>query len=257
MDDQALRLEMDGAIGRLVIDRPAKKNAVTLAMWRTFPDRIRTLVDNPDVRVIVIEGAGGEAFSAGADIAEFDTVRATTESVAVYDTANEAAYAAVRGAAKPVIARIEGFCMGGGFGLALACDMRIASPGSVFAIPAARLGIGYPAAWVADLLRVVPAPVAKDILFTARRIGADEALRLGLVNAVHDDTQAAIATLASQMAANAPLSLLAAKRVIDSLSARTADPDVERYIGDCFASEDYREGRRAFLEKRPARFTGR
>jgi enoyl-CoA hydratase/carnithine racemase len=231
-------------------------------MWKAIPELLSALEAEPEVRVIVIRGAGHAAFASGADIAEFETVRATAEGARAYEAANEAAFAAVSACRRPVIAMIRGFCLGGGLGLAMACDMRIAADDAVFAIPAARLGLGYPPRAMAQLVAVAGAPFAKDLFLTARRIGAAEAFAAGLLSRIvpGGDVEAETQALAATIAANAPLTLTAAKRAIDAAAGLpdAAQPaELEELASACFDSEDYREGRDAFLAKRSPEFRGR
>ena len=256
-----LRIEDRGNIRWLIVDNPSRLNAFTMAMWAALPRLIREAEEDPDVRVIVLTGAGEKAFSAGADISEFETGR-TAEKAAEYDALNNAAFEAVARCAKPTIAAIRGYCMGGGLELAVCCDLRVASDTAQFSVPAAKLGIGYNPRWIRPLLAVVSPARARELLYTGRRFNADEALAMGLVNSVHRSealTEAATA-LASEIAANAPLSILAAKRAIDEFTLRPENPDIaalDRYVDACFQSEDYIEGRRAFMAKRKPVFRGR
>lgn len=249
-------------LGWLVIDNPGKRNALDLAMWTALPERIAALEADPGVRVVILRGAGPLPFASGADISEFETVRATAQGGRAYEAANEAAFRALAGCAKPVIAMIRGFCLGGGMGLAVSCDLRIAAEGTQFGIPAGRLGVGYPPAAMAYVVAAIGPQAAKDLFFTARRIDADEALALRLVARVLPDVdlEGHVRQLAATIAANAPLTLTAAKRAIDAaagLPGALDTPALTRLAEACFDSEDYREGRAAFLEKRSAVFKGR
>lgn len=255
-----LRLEREGQLAILVLDNPSRLNALTASMWAALPKLIAEADSDPAIRVLVLKGAGGKAFSAGADISEFDSAR-TGDAVKAYDALNHAAFEAVLQAAKPTLAMIEGFCLGGGLGIAACCDMRLANVTATFAIPAARLGLGYHPRWVRTLLTLAPPSKVKELLFTARRFSAAEALAMGLVNHVHPETELEKETraLAEVIAANAPLTVRAAKAAIDELSLRPESADLarlEQLVKNCFDSADYGEGRRAFAEKRKPVFEG-
>lgn len=260
---QAAQLQFvkDGALAWIVADNVARMNALTTAMWRALPGQIEHAVADDEVRVIVLRGAGTKAFSAGADISEFESAR-TAETAKLYDALNDAAFNALINCPKPVIAMIHGFCLGGGLGLALCCDLRLADDTSQFAIPAAKLGIGYNARWVRPILSAVPPTRAKELLFTGRRFTATEAQAMGLVTKIVPSPELETGTraLAHEIANNAPLSVAAAKQVVDEIVRHPEAPDMARLdalVTQCFESEDYIEGRRAFLEKRKAEFKGR
>lgn len=260
-DCPRLHATTDGPVARIVIDNPARRNAFDLAMWTALPRLVAAIEAEPGIRVIVLRGAGKLAFASGADIAEFETVRATAQGGRAYEQANEAAFQALGRSRLPVIAMIRGFCLGGGLGLAVSCDLRVASDDAVFGIPAARLGVGYPPAAMASVVAAVGAPAAKDLFFTGRRIDAQEALRLGLLSRLVPSGRLEQETddLAASIAANAPLTITAAKRAIDAASGLPGAPgpdELAALAGACFDSDDYREGRTAFLEKRSPRFRG-
>ncbi|MGD9830399.1 MAG: enoyl-CoA hydratase [Hyphomicrobiaceae bacterium] len=256
-----LRTEDEGAVRWIVIDNPTRMNAFTADMWRALPRLIRAAEADAAVRVVVLRGEGERAFSAGADISEFETNRAGAQ-VREYDELNHEAFEVLAASAKPTIAMIRGFCMGGALEVAACCDLRIAAEGSQFAIPAAKLGIGYNPRWVKPLLGVVSAAAAKELLYTGRRFDHDEARAMGLLNRVvpAERLRAAVMETAAAIAENAPLSVLAAKRSIDELVAKPENADfaaLDALVEACFMSEDYAEGRRAFLEKRKPKFSGR
>ena len=256
-----LRLERDGGIAYLVLDNPARLNALTSAMWAALPRLLAHAEADEAVRVIVLKGAGGKAFSAGADISEFESAR-TGDAVKAYDALNHAAFEALLGAGKPTVAMIEGFCLGGGLGIAACCDLRIANEAASFAIPAAKLGLGYHPRWVRTLLNLAPPASVKEMLFTGRRFSAAEALSMGLVNRVHpaDQLSAETRSLAETIAGNAPMTIRAAKEAIDELTAKPETADIghlEHLVKQCFDSADYAEGRKAFAEKRKPDFKGR
>lgn len=259
--DPRIRVTTDGPVGRILVDNPARRNAVSLAMWRAVPTAVAALEADPAVRVILLAGAGDLAFVSGADISEFAEVRRDAASARAYEEANAAAFAALRDTAKPTIAAIRGFCLGGGMGLAVACDLRLAADDAVFGIPAARLGVGYPPDCMADVVDAVGPQRAKELFFTARRIDASEALAIGLVTRVVPaaDLAAEAERLAATIADNAPLTVRAAKAAI-ALAGRGGDEAARRAVqaltDACFDSADFAEGRSAFLEKRPPLFRG-
>ena len=254
--------EVDGPIGWLVFNNPARRNAVSLDMWQAIPEILDAYERDPAVRVIVLKGAGDKAFVSGADISEFEQNRSSPEAVARYDEIGARAQGRIQNATKPTIAMIHGFCMGGGVGVALACDMRIASASAQFGIPAAKLGIGYRLNGVIRLLELVGPAYAKEIFYTARRFTAAEAYGMGLVNRVLPDAEldGFVRSYCAMIGENAPLSLAATKGIIAEITKLSSEADrarCEELVKSCFESEDYVEGRRAFMEKRKPQFTGR
>jgi enoyl-CoA hydratase/carnithine racemase len=259
-DRMLARIE-DG-IGWMTYNNPARLNAMSMDMQEAVPRVLSAFQESPDVRVVVVTGAGGKAFVSGADISEFGDKRTSAEARATYDRVAAEAGRAWATVDKPIIAMIRGYCIGGGLLTALQTDMRIAAEGSQFGVPAAKLGLGYGYAGVDKLMTLVGPAWAAEILFSARRLSDQEALRIGLVNRiVPDDTlEASVHELAATMAANAPLTIRACKAAIRELQKDAARRDldaVNRMVEECFRSEDYREGQQAFMEKRPPVFRGR
>jgi len=257
-----LLVEVSGQIALVTFNNPAKRNALSQQMRAALPGLLAALDADAGVRVLVVTGAGGKSFCSGADVSEFGDRRSTPAARAEYDRIQAALAAAWASMSKPVIAMIRGFCIGGGLLTALQADIRIAADDSQFGIPAARLGLGYGFSGVTALLGVTTQASAAELLFSARRCTAAEALQMGLVNRVvpADGLRQDVMDLAARIAANAPLTVAAAKAAIRTAARPPQPPDLTQIsakIEDCFQSEDYREGLRAFAEKRPPVFIGR
>ncbi|PPD45555.1 MAG: enoyl-CoA hydratase [Methylocystis sp.] len=257
-----LRIDLAHGVARLLIDNGAKRNAFDLDMWRALPPLMAAIDAEPDVRVVVISGASGLPFCSGADISEFSTVRATSAGGRAYEEANVDAFHAISRCAKPTVAAISGFCMGGGIGIAAVCDLRVAREGTVFGVPAGRLGVGYPPSAMRYVVAAVGAQRAMEMFFTARRLTAKEALDIGFLSRLleQETFEGGVDDLAATIAANAPLTLRAAKAAIRAAAQLPNAPtpeECEALAAQCFDSADYMEGRAAFLEKRTPKFTGR
>ena len=256
-----VRIEQDGAIATVVFDHEKRRNAITVAMWEAIPEVVRQLQANDAVRVVVMRGAGSEAFVSGADISEFEQTR-TGNAGRDYDAMTARAFAALQGLEKPLIACIHGFCIGGGAAIALTADLRYAADDALFAVPPARLGLGYHTAGIRALIRVVGFSETADLLFTARRVPASDARHIGLVNEVYakDLLDEAVDQVAHTIASNAPLTIRSAKMTLQELAKLETERDLDRIrdsIEACYQSDDFKEGVRAFLEKRKAEFKGR
>ena len=258
--DKMIAEKSDG-IGWMIFN-PERHNAVSLDMWEAVIDIIADFEHDEAVRVVVVRGVGEKSFVSGADVSKFDDERAARNAVQRYDAVTEGAYSSLRASSKPTIAMIQGYCIGGGANLAVCCDLRICSDTAKFAIPAARLGLGYGYTRVRRLLDVVSPAFAKEIFFTARQFGAEDARIMGLVNRVlpQGELEAYVTDYARQIAANAPLTVSSIKRIVGEALKDPTDRDLalcERLVRECFESEDYAEGRLAFAEKRKPSFKGR
>jgi enoyl-CoA hydratase len=254
--------QKDGAIGWMIFNNPERRNALSLDMWQAMPTILEHFERDPDVRVVVLKGAGDKAFVSGADISQFEKQRSSAESIAQYDKIAEVANAKLQDYRKPIIAMIHGFCIGGGVGVALHCDLRIAADSARFGVPAARLGLGYRWAGVKKLVDLVGPSFAKEIFFTARHFSAAEALAMGLINrAVPEaELESYVRNYCALIAENAPLTMEAVKGVVGELAKPGAQIDrahCEALVARCFDSQDYIEGRRAFMEKRRPVFSGK
>jgi enoyl-CoA hydratase/carnithine racemase len=247
-------------VAELVFDNPARLNAITLAMSQEATALIEAFADDARVRLLVVRGAGA-SFVSGADISEFEALRSQPEAIARYEAISSGMFARLRAFPKPTLARINGFCFGAGMGLAAACDLRFAAADATFSVPAARLGIAYRPDFISWLVQIVGAARVKEILITARRYSAQEALAMGLVHQVAPvkTFDADFAAYVAVIAQNAPLSTIASKKMVDEYADPTRPPDealCKALSQACLESADYVEGRRAFMEKRRPDFKG-
>jgi enoyl-CoA hydratase/carnithine racemase len=253
--DTALSLVQTGPVAELVINRPDTRNALTEAMWAQIPDLLSGLTS--DIQVLVIRGRG-DHFASGADISEFDHIFATPERGQAYSRRIADALDAIAAVPQPTIAAIRGVCIGGGCGLALACDIRLADMTAIFAITPAKMGLLFPFNDTRRLVDIVGMPLARDMLLTARRVNADEACRRDLIDHLYevDSLDQGVAEYLDRLLALSPNSLRATKHMLGLAAAgQLADDNETRKIfADAFSSEDFREGYRAFLEKRKPEF---
>ncbi len=252
----------EGNTGWMIFNNPERHNAVSLEMWLAAEKILTDFERDPQVRVIVLAGVGSKAFVSGADISKFESERASEQAVTEYNATTDRLYKLLGGLPKPTIAMIRGYCVGGGVALAVSCDLRICETGSRFAIPAAKLGLGYRLPGLQRLIEVVGPSFAKEIFFTARQFSAAEAEGMGLVNRVVpvEELEKYVRDYADTIAGNAPLTVTAVKRIVGEAVKDPAERDLamcDRVVKECFASQDYIEGRRAFMEKRKPVFAGK
>jgi enoyl-CoA hydratase/carnithine racemase len=251
----------DGGTGHVVFNNPEKRNAVSLDMWQAVDEALEGFAGDDDIRVVVLSGAGDKAFVSGADISKFADERSGAEAVAHYNATTARIYGKLHAFAKPTIAQITGSCVGGGVALAVCCDLRICGESSRFAIPAAKLGLGYGFAGLERLVNLIGPAFAKEMFFTARLFSAAEAYEMGLVNRVVPDerVESFVADYAETITSNAPLTVSAVKTIVGEVLKDREARDLamcEELVKRCFASHDYIEGRQAFLEKRKPQFIG-
>ena len=251
----------DGGVGIVTFNNPERHNAVSLDMWEATKHILDDFAADDAVRVVVLTGAGGKAFVSGADISKFESERANLEGARAYGAKSEGAYASIYEFPKPTIAMIRGYCIGGGLGLATCCDLRICSDNSRFAVPAAKLGLGYGYTGLKRLVDIVGPSFAKEIFYTARQFDAKEAHAMGLVNRVvpEAELESAVKSITDMICANAPLTIKAVKFTVGEILKDEGQRSVARtveMVEQCFVSRDYNEGRSAFMEKRKPVFTG-
>jgi enoyl-CoA hydratase len=252
---------LDSSNLTIEFNNPARHNALSVDMWEAVPPLLAQAQEDPDVRLVVFQGAGSKAFVSGADISQFEDMRAAKEAVTRYEAMAETALMSIYNFAKPTLACIQGYCIGGGVNVAISCDMRIASDDAVFSVPAARLGLGYRYSAMKNLVDLIGPGAAKDLFFTARRINGTEAHRIGLVSRVCpvDQLSKLLAEYTQALAQNAPLTIQAAKFITREVLKTSPEIDLAtclQLIRGCFESADYAEGRRAFMEKRQPTFRG-
>lgn len=252
----------ENGIGWVIINNPEKRNAMSIEMYEKMAETLVSYGKDPEVRVVILKGAGDKSFISGADISQFKDRRSTLEQVRAGEAISEKNNKALRECPKPTIAMIRGFCMGGGLGTAITCDMRIASDDSQFGVPAAKLGVGYRFAGIRRLAEVVGPQFTAEIFYTGRRFTAQEALQMGLINRLVPaaELEQYVADYAATLAANAPLTLKAVKQCLIELKKDPAERDLDlcqQLVEDCFTSQDYIEGRTAFMEKRKPVFKGK
>jgi enoyl-CoA hydratase/carnithine racemase len=252
----------DGRVGYVVFNNPERHNAVSLAMWERAAEVVEEFARDAGIGVIVLTGAGNKAFVSGADISEFENERGNEKAVARYNSAVEQAYSAVHDCPKPTIAMIRGYCVGGGLGLAVSCDIRVASDHARFAMPAAKLGLGYDFTGIRRFVQILGPSFTKEMFFTARQFDAGEARAMSLANRVLPDSEieSYVRNYADMIAANAPLTIASVKFIVGELLKDESGRDLARctnLVQRCFLSSDYEEGRKAFMEKRSPVFTGK
>lgn len=253
--------EKEGHIGWITFNNPERRNAVSLKMWEALGVIVSDFQQDDNIRVIVLKGAGDKAFVSGADISEFEEKRNSPASEEEYAKKSALGSGMLYQLDKPLIAMIQGFCIGGGLAIALSADIRFATDDSKFGIPAAKLGLGYGYSGIKILSDLVGPSHAKDILFTARFMGAEEALRIGLINRIvsRDELESTVRDYARMIANNAPLTVKTAKAAVREAIKDPEDRDLARIakmVDECFDSKDYAEGRSAFMEKRKPVFIG-
>ena len=262
METEKILASRDGAVAQIVFNNPAKLNAVSLDMWERVHGLLSEYAADPSVRAVVVSGAGGKAFVSGADISKFESERANMEAQTRYDAISTRAYDLLYHFPKPVIAKITGYCIGGGMNLANCCDLRFCNAGARFAVPAAKLGLGYGFERIRRLSETIGVSKTLEVIYTARQFSAEEALAMGFINGIAPEggLDALVAETTARIAENAPLTIALAKASARELSRDETKRDLarlEKMVAACFDSGDYTEGRTAFMEKRKPKFQGK
>ena len=261
MTTEKMLSRIEEGVGYITFNNPDKHNAVSIEMWDALEKILDNFRNSNKIRVIVLNGAGGKSFVSGADISKFDKERSSKEAVLSYNKRTQKVYELLESFPKPTIAMIDGYCIGGGLNLAVCCDIRICSEKSKFAMPAAKLSLGYPFSSIKRLFDVMGPGMAKHFMFTAEKISATEALACGLVQKLisEDSIDSYVKDYALNIANNAPLTIKAMKQIGIEISKNSDERDLllcEKLASACFDSEDYKEGRKAFMEKRKPNFQG-
>ena len=261
MTTEKMLSRTEEGVGYITFNNPDKHNAVSIEMWDALEKILDNFRNSNKVRVIVLNGAGGKSFVSGADISKFDKERSSKEAVLSYNKRTQKVYELLESFPKPTIAMIDGYCIGGGLNLAVCCDIRICSEKSKFAMPAAKLSLGYPFSSIKRLFDVMGPGMAKHFMFTAEKISATEALTSGLVQKLisEDSIDSYVKDYALTIANNAPLTIKAMKQIGIEILKNPDERDLllcEKLASACFDSEDYKEGRKAFMEKRKPNFKG-
>lgn len=256
---ERIQSRKEGAVGWLVFNNPERRNAVSLDMWEAIPSVLAEFETDSEVRIIVLAGAGDKAFVSGADISQFESQRSGAEAVQHYEEVAEAAQLRLQSFDKPVLAMIRGYCLGAGLNIANVCDLRIAADDARFGIPAAKMGLGYRASSMKNLVDTVGAAFAREIMITGRQFTAAEALHMGLIHKITPvgELEKTTREYCEMISANAPLTMRTAKRMIRELLKQDYDAALlKKWMKECFDSADYTEGRKAFMEKRKPVFKG-
>ena len=261
MTTEKMLSRVEEGVGYITFNNPEKHNAVSIEMWDALEKILAEFSSSKEIRVIVLNGAGGKSFVSGADISKFDKERSSKEAVLSYNKRTQKVYELLETFPKPTIAMIDGYCIGGGLNLAVCCDIRICSEKSKFAMPAAKLSLGYPFSSIKRLFDVMGPGMAKHFMFTAEKISASEALACGLVQKLvsAENIETYIRDYALTISHNAPLTIKAMKQIGIEILKNPDERDLllcEQLASACFDSEDYKEGRKAFMEKRKPNFKG-
>ena len=261
MTTEKMLSRVEEGVGYITFNNPEKHNAVSIEMWDALEKILAEFRSSKEIRVIVLNGAGGKSFVSGADISKFDKERSSKDAVLSYNKRTQNVYELLETFPKPTIAMIDGYCIGGGLNLAVCCDIRICSEKSKFAMPAAKLSLGYPFSSIKRLFDVMGPGMAKHFMFTAEKISASEALACGLVQKLvsAENIETYVRDYALTISHNAPLTIKAMKQIGIEIFKNPGERDLflcEQLASACFDSEDYKEGRKAFMEKRKPNFKG-